>query len=274
MKRRIIFPGAVFHVIQRGVGNEAIFLEDNDRLYFLKLLTEICKNFDILCYSYCLMDNHLHLLLKDNSAKLSEFMKILLQRYAQYFNLKYKRIGHLFARRFEAKLCLEDSYLLILSRYIHLNPLKAGVVKEPVEYIWSSYNYYIKNTKLPSFLNVDFILKILSEKLDVARELYKKFIFDGIKNKEGFKYPDNIYNIVGDLEKLLALKLNLPSWIEKLAFLSSSPTPEKIKECKEIKDREGKKFLFRMLHQKGFSIKEIATLLNYHYSTVSRHICK
>jgi hypothetical protein len=220
------------------------------------------------------MDNHIHLLVKDSLADLSEFMKILFQRYAQYFNLKYKRIGHLFARRFEAKLCLEDSYLLALSRYIHLNPLKAKIIKDPKEYQWSSYSYYVSTHKnSPPFLDVVYILRMFSQDLNAAYHLYEKFIYEGIEKEEGFNYPENIYDVIGDPKKLLELNFGIPLWLEKIITVLDSYAPEKIKDCKGIKDREGRKYLFNKLHKKGFSVKEISELLDCHYSTVLRQIC-
>lgn len=273
MKPRITFEGAVFHVIQRAVGEERIFLEDSDRTYFLYLLNDIHKNFGIRCYAYCLMDNHVHILIKDTLAKLSEFMKILFQRYAQFFNLKYKRIGHLFARRFEAKLCLEDSYLLTLSRYIHLNPLKAMMVRDPQEYRWSSYNYYISEYKdKPEFLDSTFILKTISEDLNLARQEYREFIYAGIKNQDGFKYPENFYDMIGDIRKLSELTSNIPPWFKKLTTDLDLLISEKIKDYKHIKDREAKRYLVNQLYKKGLSIKEISELLNCHFSTVFRQV--
>lgn len=270
MKTRFIFPGAVFHIMQRGVGSEHIFIEDSDRTYFLYLLKDTYKDFGIVCYAYCLMDTHVHLLIKDTLAQLPKFMKMLFQRYAQFFNLKYKRKGHLFARRYEAKLCLEDSYLLTLSRYIHLNPLKAKIVNSPIEYRWSSYQYYIgrKNT-LPEFLDLDFILKMTSLNENTRMDDYRKFV-EGFNRKDALGYPENFYDIIGNLKALSKLNLKVPLWLTKIIEACDIPTPERIKGCRDVKNKEARRYLITQLQMKNFPLTRISELLDCHYTTVYR----
>ena len=253
-----------------------MFIEGDDYGYFLYLLQEVYKKFNFVIYSYCLMGNHLHLLLKDREAKLSEFLKILFQRYAQFFNLKYKRKGHLFARRFEAKLCLEDSYLLLLSRYIHLNPVKAKIVKEPRSYLWSSFLYYISRGKSsPNFLDTEFILNIFSGNFQAASRAYERYVYEGVQKGEGFKYPQTFYNTIGDPKRLL--QLDIPERIKKLIEITTLSSREeikfeleKIKDWEEVKANEARGYLVKQLYKRGLKIKEISKMLNCHFSTVSR----
>ena len=133
---------SIYHIIQRGNERKSLFLSDNDRLRFIETLERMKKKYNFLLYAYCLMDNHVHLLIDDNGNDISRLVKSINISYAYYFNRTYKRCGHLFQDRFRSELVDNDGYLLEVSRYIHNNPVAAGVVKEPSEYSWSSYNIY------------------------------------------------------------------------------------------------------------------------------------
>ena len=126
---RIEYPGAFYHVISRGNERRAVFRGDNDYELFLNTLGEASDRFDVLIHAYCLMPNHLHLLIQTKDSNLSQFMKRLLGVYTIRFNRRHKRYGHLFQGRYKAYLLDQDSYFLELSRYIHLNPVKANIVR-------------------------------------------------------------------------------------------------------------------------------------------------
>ena len=137
----------IYHVIQRGNERKSLFLSDDDRLKFIETLERMKKKYNFLFYAYCLMDNHVHLLINDNGNDISRLVKSINISYAHYFNRTYKRCGHLFQDRFRSELVDNDGYLLEVSRYIHNNPVRAGIVKEPREYGWSSYNIYSGRVK-------------------------------------------------------------------------------------------------------------------------------
>jgi putative transposase len=130
---RIDFPGALHHIIDRGLNRRAIFLNDGDRNLFLDRLGLILKSTGTACYAWALMPNHFHLLLATASVPISTVMQRLLTGYAINFNKRHGRCGHLFQNRFRSILCQEDAYLLELVRYIHLNPLRGGLVNSPGE---------------------------------------------------------------------------------------------------------------------------------------------
>ena len=127
-RSRIDAVGALHHVIARGVARRKIFFEDKDRDDFLDRLGTILKESDCACYAWALMSNHFHLLLKTGSVGLSTVMRRLLTGYAVTFNKRHHRWGHLFQNRYKSILCQEEAYLLELTRYIHLNPLRAKLV--------------------------------------------------------------------------------------------------------------------------------------------------
>lgn len=140
---RICFPGAVYHIYQRGNNKESIFLDDADRWYMLKLFLEAKKQFGCFLYCYVLLNNHFHFTVETpNAAPISRIMHFVEGAYAHYFNKKNDRVGHVFQSRFRDILVEKDAYLLELSRYIHLNPVRAGLVKQPEQYFWSSYPVY------------------------------------------------------------------------------------------------------------------------------------
>lgn len=145
---RIEYEGALYHVMNRGIDHKNIFLNDFHRELFIILLEEISIKFyaEIMCY--CLMDNHYHLLLRTPLPNLSRIMRHLDGIYTRRFNIIQGRDGPIFRGRYKAILIDEESYLLQVSRYIHLNPVEAKIVKNAFDYTWSSYNAFInENTK-------------------------------------------------------------------------------------------------------------------------------
>ncbi len=140
---RIEYPGALYHIITRGNNRQSIFRDDRDRRRYLEklFLYSQDKEVDILCY--CLLTNHVHLLLETPKGNLSKMMQPLQTSYTMYFNKRHHRSGHVFEQRFKAFLVDKDNYLLQVSRYIHLNPVQAKVVPRPQDYRWSSYRGYV-----------------------------------------------------------------------------------------------------------------------------------
>src|SRR3989339_2206573 len=128
--RRLDLPGAVYHVITRGIERREIFKDSDDRKEFIDRLANGVKEVGCKCYGWALMPNHFHLLIRMNNRPLSDLMRKLLTGYAIYFNRRYKRSGYLYQNRYKSVLCQEDAYLLELVRYIHLNPLRAELVND------------------------------------------------------------------------------------------------------------------------------------------------
>ena len=140
---RIQYPGAFYHVMSRGNEQKEIFKSRRDREQFLGYLETATTRYGAVFHSYCLMNNHYHLLLETPEGNLSQIMRHINGAYTTYFNTKRKRAGHLFQGRFKAILIEADEYALELSRYIHLNPVRAGMVETPVTYEWTSYSAYV-----------------------------------------------------------------------------------------------------------------------------------
>lgn len=181
---RIDIPGLLQHVIVRGIERRDIFLDDNDRVLFLERLSNLLVETNTECLAWALMSNHFHLLLCPRATKLSLFMRRLLTGYAIVFNLQHKRAGHLFQNRYKSIACQEDAYLLELVRYIHLNPLRAGLVKTIEEldvYQWSGHAVMLGNHKLKG-QRADEVLLLFDQTNGNVLEKYQSFVADGIKN--------------------------------------------------------------------------------------------
>jgi putative transposase len=179
---RIDIPDTVFHIYIRGHNKSSIFLDDQDRYTFLKYLRRASERCPWDLLGYCLMDNHYHLQVKRLSITLGATMHHLNTLYAGYFNYRYAQAGHVFQNRFHSIPVEVDSYLLALSRYIHLNPVEAGLVGRPQEYRWSSYREFIGGPS-EGLIKSALVLDTLSENRERQQTLYREFVEDGIGKK-------------------------------------------------------------------------------------------
>lgn len=141
---RIFAPGLLYHVIVRGNHRQRTFRRDADYHAYLERLGRYRRRYGVRVYTYCLMPNHVHLLLESGQVPLARFMQGVQQSYTQYFNRRYDQVGHLFQGRYQAIVCEKDRYLLALIRYIHLNPVRAKLVRQPEEYAYSGHSVYLR----------------------------------------------------------------------------------------------------------------------------------
>ncbi|UFS69424.1 transposase [Geomonas sp. RF6] len=168
---RIEFPGAHYHVTARGNELRDIFETRGDIERFLSYLETSITRYGVLLHSYCLMTNHYHLLVETTKGNLSEVMQHLNGAYTHYFNSKRNRVGHLFQGRYKAILINPDEYLVELSRYVHLNPVRTGMLSRPEEYPWSSYRDFIGERTPPEWLTTRRILNTFAERAE-----YRKYV--------------------------------------------------------------------------------------------------
>jgi len=173
---RIAFPGAFYHVTARGNERKAVFKSKRDREKLLEYLETATDRYHAVIHAFCLMDNHYHLLLETPAGNLSQIMHHVNGAYTTYFNVKRARSGHLFQGRFKAILVEKDAYAKELSRYIHLNPVRAKMVQTPEQYAWTSYPFYIGKEKAPPWLQRQFILGYFGCPIKVAQKGYEKFV--------------------------------------------------------------------------------------------------
>lgn len=175
---RIEFSGAFYHVTSRGNEQKEVFKSQKDREKFLDYLATASTRYGAIIHAFCLMSNHYHLFLETPGGNLSQIMRHINGAYTTYFNVKRKRAGHLFQGRYKAILVEADAYATELTRYIHLNPVRAGMVIRPEDYPWSSYQGYIGQTAPPEWLRTGFILDTFAPHRAQAQKKYQQFVED------------------------------------------------------------------------------------------------
>ena len=188
-RHRIEYDGSVYHVIQRSSNREMIFGKVSDKEYFIDLLAGYKKKLGYRLFGYVLMDNHYHLLLQTGAIPLSKIMQRINFRYSKFYNQKYNRHGHVFGGRYKAGLVQDDeSYLFAILRYIHQNPVQAGICKQINDYKWSSDPAYRANEE--GLTDISFILNTLSDNRMNAIEKYKRLIGEEVQND--FDYEKHV----------------------------------------------------------------------------------
>lgn len=179
---RLDIPNLLQHVIVRGIERRDIFLHDGDRQDFVQRMQILLEKTGVECLAWSLMSNHFHLLLRPHLTTLAKFMRRLLTGYVVSFNLRHNRSGHLFQNRYKSIVCDEDSYLLELVRYIHLNPLRVGMVSDLVgleRYLWSGHSVIMGKSVMQG-QNTEEVLRFFGKRVADARRHYRSFVEDGI----------------------------------------------------------------------------------------------
>ena len=280
---RIQYPGAFYHVTSRGNERKAIFKNKRDREKFLSYLESASERYDAVIHTYCLMDNHYHLLLETPRSNLSQILHHINGAYTTYFNVKRDRSGHLLQGRYKAILVEKDAYCQELSRYIHLNPVRAGVVKWPSEYTWSSYRELSGLKEKPEWLVVDSILGYFDKDRSIAQRLYRNFVEEGLEQ-------DLADPLKGVFASTFLGKEEFVSWAKEkwigyknvdarnvpvIKKIMNKPTFERIDEIVESvvgkEDKLYKKFCLYASHQMvGFPLKETGSYYHMRGSAISQ----
>ena len=177
---RLELSGGLYHVTSRGDRREDIFLCDADRQRWLEILGKVCKRFNWICYSYCLMSNHYHVVVETVEGNLSKGMRQLNGVYTQHFNQTHQRVGHVFQGRYKGILVEKDSYLVELSRYVVLNPVRAQMVKDAREWPWSSYSAMTGKQNAPEWLETEWLLSQFSKQRKRAIAKYVDFVREAV----------------------------------------------------------------------------------------------
>ncbi len=275
---RIEFPGAVYHITARGNERKKIFLDDRDREIFLNIIKQVKDRFHWLFHSYVLMGNHYHLLVETPEANLSRGMRQLNGVYTREFNWRHARVGHLFQGRFKAILIEKDDYLVEVSRYIALNPVRANIVKKAEDWPWGSYRASIGIDNPPVWLTVEWILEQYGADRKVAAACFRRYVEKGI----GGEYPTDELRggwILGS-ERFLNKVQGL---IEEKNEVIEIPRAQRQAPHKELDEiflkgaRRGasrEESIYRSYVESGYTMKEIADYLEIHYVSVSRAIKK
>ena len=280
---RIQYPGAWYHVTSRGNERKAIFRSKKDRERFLSYLESAHNRYGAIVHVYCLMKNHYHILLETPRSNLSQILHHINGAYTSYFNAKSERSGHLFQGRYKAILVEKDAYCQELSRYIHLNPVRAGLVESSSEFPWSSYPYYIGLKKRPAWLNTYDVLGYFDKDESLARKHYRGFVERAMGTKTESPLKDIFAStflgseefITWAKEKWIGFKNADTRNIPVLREMADGPSLEHIeKTVDSIIGREHllyKKFCISASHQHGgHSLKEIGAYYGMRGSAVSQ----
>src|SRR5262249_37493953 len=171
---RIQYPGAVYHVMNRGGSRQRVFVDKQDYEGFLKTIGEVHDRWPVEVFAYCIMGNHYHMCLRTPEGNLSRVMQHLDELYTQQFNRLHRRDGALFRGRYKAIVLDKDNYLAQVVRYIHLNPVEAGLVREPESYAWSSHRFYLQRSGVPEWLRIEDVMGYFSS---ISR--FHEFVLEG-----------------------------------------------------------------------------------------------
>ena len=284
-KPRLHVPGGVYHVMLRGNGGQDIFFDAEDRSHLYLLIQQGVERYRHRIHGFCCMPNHLHLVIQVKEAPLSQIMQNLAFRYTRWINTKHTRSGHVFQGRYKAILVEADRYLLELVRYIHLNPVRAGFVKDPADYPWSSHRAYVGREELP-WLWTDWVLSYFAKRVHTCRQRYAAFVQEGKGegHREEFHKGGEDGRVLADdqfLEHVLGLA-NKPQPKVALAAIircigehygvceEELRGPARTRRLAEVRRLIG--WLAR--HFGAASTQEVATYFHRDASTLSRHLGK
>jgi REP element-mobilizing transposase RayT len=224
---RIEFEGAFYHVTSRGNLRDKIYFQDRDREKFLEILERTRERYSYLLHAYALMDNHYHLLIETPMANISQIMQNINTSHTVYINRKYHRSGHLFQGRFKGIIVDKEEYLVTLSRYIHLNPVRAKRVQRPEEYRWSSYNAYINAKGKSLLVDTEDTLNCFSNRHNTAIKKYKEFVEAEVDEK------DNPFN---DVEA--GILLGTDRFKERIKeYLDNIKSDDEVPQVKRLKEK-------------------------------------
>lgn len=277
-RQKINASGIISHITQRASGAEKLFHEEDDFMEMLARLKQVSQKYELEFIAFVLMPNHVHLLLQQKEANLHEAMRELFSRYARRHNKKYERKGHLFGSRYRQAVCLDEAYFIAVSLYIHLNPVRAGLVMQPRDYRWSSCRLFTDAEVGDSFVSPHRILGLLSSDSLQAQDLYRDMLEEGRKIKMGEVLEDR--RAIQDLQASLSSVFHL---FRKLARLRKDDPPkywadseldERITTFVEGRihplpsDKAAKKYLVEQLISRGFTRREIAQKLGVSRKTI------
>ncbi|HCC07039.1 MAG TPA: hypothetical protein DEP72_02570 [Clostridiales bacterium] len=184
-KQRIHYNGGLYHVMARGNNGEYNIAKDEEKLEYISIIKRYKERYGFRLYAYCIMDNHIHMLIVVDEIPLEKIMQGIQQVYTQRYNKKYRRTGHVFQQRYKAIVCNKDGYLLHLIKYIHFNPIEAGMT-ETVDYKWSSHYEYIKNKN--ELVETDYVLKLISSNKAQAIKGYGEYMKEKMDDIESCEY--------------------------------------------------------------------------------------
>jgi len=273
---RLFAAGLLYHVIVRGNQRQKTFLSDQDYRAYLDRLAKYRERYGYSVHACCLMPNHVHLLLESSDQPLAKLMQGLQQSYSQYFNMSHSKVGHVFQGRYKAIICAQDEYLLELVRYIHLNPVRAGMVKAPDRYRYSGHQAYVES-KAGDIIDPGKVLKLIG-----GRAGYQRFVRDGMADghkEEYYEVEDQRFlgadgfgdRVQGraDATKKVPSKRSIEAIVKQLAKeLGVSVDAVRSRERGWVISKARTMIAYVMARRLGYELKEVASYLHRDMATV------
>jgi putative transposase len=257
---RICIPGGLYHVIARGNARERVYRSDDDRELFLEIFDHATDRYSLRCHGYCLMRNHYHLIVETPRANLPIAMRQLNGLYARRYNLRHGRCGHVFEARYRSIFVEKESHLDGLSRYVDLNPVRAGICPDPADYRWSSHRATIGLSAPPRFLTSDWILARFGSTRRIAQARYRAYVAEGIDDA----LAERVRGERLGSEEFLRETFGHDPPIAEIPRAQIEPAPPSLAE---IFTRHRWLPIFVAYRRHGYTIGQIADHLDCHYST-------
>ena len=268
---RIELAGGLYHVTSRGDRREAIYLNDADRRAWLETLDQVCSRFNWVCHAWCQMTNHYHIVVETVEGNLSLGMRQLNGVYTQFINRSHQRVGHVFQGRYKGILVEKDSYLLELARYVVLNPVRAGMVRDAAAWPWSSYHAMIDAEKPPAWLQTDWVLGQFSPQRGRAIKHYIDFVRAGVGLPSVWAQLRGQVFLGSDAFLKRMLKLSDQSNLAEIPRAQRRPLAKPLSHYRD-KANDAKKGMTAAYATGDYTMQEIADCFDVHYATVSRAV--
>ena len=251
-KKREKSATGIYHVMLRGINQQQIFADVEDYKYMLETIREYKESTGVGIYAYCLMGNHLHLLIKENKIELSQFIKRVGTKFVYWYNLKYKRTGHLFQDRFKSEAVENNKYFITVIRYIHQNPRKAGIVQNLSDYPYSSYKEYLEAIKgrNTAIIDSDFVFEIIP--------------------KESFQEENEreANDICLDVESVVSVRLTDQEAVKIIEKTTKCRNTAEFQETDPVKQQK----YIKKLHEQGISVRQLSRLCGISKGIVEKYI--
>jgi putative transposase len=260
---RLLSKSGVYHVMMRGNEKKAVFYDNEDRNKYLDTMLKMKEDGNYQLYAYCLMKNHVHLLIREKEDAIQRTMKRICVSYVYYFNNKYQRTGHLFQDRFRSEVIEKESYILAATRYIHNNPVKAGIVKAAENFSWSSCKEYIgERAHQKGLVDREFLLSLFSDTEGQAVELFREFT----NQSNSDEFIDNDECSARD-KNIFTNRKNLTEKINGI-LLDRGYHLESVNSCKDKKFRN--ELIREIKETTGVSVRELSRIMGIGKDTIFR----
>ena len=248
-KARIKSETGIYHLICRGINKQNIFEDEEDKQRFLETLAHYKSLSGYSLYGYCLMDNHIHLLIKENKESVDQVIKRISSSYVYWYNQKYQRCGHLFQERYKSEVVETDAYFLMALRYIHQNPVKAGITQSASEYLWSSYHNYVG---IEGITDIEFALETFSSDKTVATKLFIEYTNE-----------NNADECLDCREKVIVSDQEIMKYLSEMGITT-------ISQLQRLNKEQRDNVIRKIKEKDGITIRQLARITGISKSVIDR----